>query len=91
MPPFLKQGLLALQVPATPMSWNLSVDDGTSSYQLSLGQAMQQGYNFLVDGHNMIFQVAFAATGVVSYKVCEWKISTEELPSPCFTSIVSLL
>uniref|UniRef100_A0A8C3QZ67 Zona pellucida glycoprotein 2 n=1 Tax=Cyanoderma ruficeps TaxID=181631 RepID=A0A8C3QZ67_9PASS len=55
-------------VPATPMSWNLSVDDGTRIHQLSLGQAMQQGYNFLVDGHNLIFQVAFAATGVVSYK-----------------------
>ncbi|NWW19652.1 ZP2 protein, partial [Falcunculus frontatus] len=58
----------ALQVPATPMSWNLSVDDGTRIHQLSLGQAVQQGYNFLVDGHNLIFQVAFAATGVVSYK-----------------------
>ncbi|NXU62295.1 ZP2 protein, partial [Horornis vulcanius] len=55
-------------VPATPMSWNLSVNDGTRIHQLSLGQAMQQGYNFLVDGHNLIFQVAFAATGVVSYK-----------------------
>uniref|UniRef100_A0A8C3MAS0 Uncharacterized protein n=1 Tax=Geospiza parvula TaxID=87175 RepID=A0A8C3MAS0_GEOPR len=56
-------------VPATPMSWNLSVDDGTRVHQLSLGQAMQQGYSFLVDGHNLIFQVAFAATGVVSYKL----------------------
>ncbi|NWV74489.1 ZP2 protein, partial [Dasyornis broadbenti] len=55
-------------VPAAPMSWNLSVDDGTRIHQLSLGQAMQQGYNFLVDGHNLIFQVAFAGTGVVSYK-----------------------
>uniref|UniRef100_A0A8U7PB87 Zona pellucida glycoprotein 2 n=1 Tax=Corvus moneduloides TaxID=1196302 RepID=A0A8U7PB87_CORMO len=62
------QGSPALQVAATPMSWNLSVDDGTRIHQLSLGQAMQQGYNFLVDGHNLIFQVAFAATGVVSYK-----------------------
>ncbi|NXE89230.1 ZP2 protein, partial [Menura novaehollandiae] len=55
-------------VPATPMSWMLSVDDGIRIHQLSLGQAMQQGYNFLVDGHNLIFQVAFTATGVVSYK-----------------------
>ncbi|NXS82211.1 ZP2 protein, partial [Erpornis zantholeuca] len=55
-------------VPAAPTSWNLSVDDGTRIHQLSLGQAMQQGYNFLADGHNLIFQVAFAATGVVSYK-----------------------
>ncbi|NXC36589.1 ZP2 protein, partial [Campylorhamphus procurvoides] len=55
-------------VPATPMSWTLSVDDGTTVHQLSLGQAMQQGYNFLVDGHSLILQVAFTAVGVVSYK-----------------------
>lgn len=91
MPSFPKQGFLALQVPAAPMSWNLSVGDGTRTHQLSLGQAMQQGYNFLVDGPNLIFQVAFAATGVVSYKVWEWRISTEELLSPCLASTVSLL
>lgn len=73
------------------MSWNLSIDDGTGTHQLSLGQAMKQGYNFLVDGHNLIFQVAFAATGVVSYKVCERRISKEEPPSPCLASTVSLL
>lgn len=73
------------------MSWNLSVDAGTRIHQLSLGQAMQQGYNFLVDGPNLIFQVAFAATGVVSYKVCEERISSEELPSPCLASTVSFL
>ncbi|NWR93994.1 ZP2 protein, partial [Furnarius figulus] len=55
-------------VPATPVSWTLSVDDGTTIHQLSLGQAMQQGYNFLVDGHSLILQVAFTAAGVVSYK-----------------------
>ncbi|NXU72994.1 ZP2 protein, partial [Oreotrochilus melanogaster] len=55
-------------VPVTPMSWILSVDDGTRIHQLSLAQAMQQGYSFLADGHNLVFQVAFTATGVVSYK-----------------------
>ncbi|NWW73621.1 ZP2 protein, partial [Climacteris rufus] len=55
-------------VAVPPKSWNLSVDDGTRIHQLSLGQAMQQGYNFLVDGHNLTFQVAFTATGIVSYK-----------------------
>uniref|UniRef100_A0A8B9MN27 Zona pellucida glycoprotein 2 n=1 Tax=Accipiter nisus TaxID=211598 RepID=A0A8B9MN27_9AVES len=60
--------LLLCQVPAAPMTWTLSVDDGTRIHQLSLGQAMQQGYNFLADGHNLILQVAFTATGVVSYK-----------------------
>ncbi|NXG21408.1 ZP2 protein, partial [Grallaria varia] len=54
--------------PAVPMSWTLSVDDGSTIHQLSLGQAMQEGYNFLVDGHSLIFQVAFTAPGVVSYK-----------------------
>ncbi|NXP02821.1 ZP2 protein, partial [Thinocorus orbignyianus] len=55
-------------VPATPMAWTLSVDDGTRIHQLTLGQAMQQGYNFLADGHDLIFQVAFGATGVLTYK-----------------------
>ncbi|NXT03200.1 ZP2 protein, partial [Jacana jacana] len=55
-------------VPATPMAWTLSVDDGTRVHQLTLGQAMQQGYNFLADDHNLVFQVSFAATGVVSYR-----------------------
>ncbi|KFP07992.1 Zona pellucida sperm-binding protein 2, partial [Calypte anna] len=55
-------------VPVTPMAWILSVDDGTRIHQLSLAQAMQQGYSFLADGHNLVFQVAFTATGVVSYK-----------------------
>ncbi|KFP70023.1 Zona pellucida sperm-binding protein 2, partial [Acanthisitta chloris] len=52
----------------TPMTWTLSIDDGTRIHELSLGQAMQKGYNFLVDGHDLIFQVAFTATGVFSYK-----------------------
>uniref|UniRef100_A0A8D0KS26 Zona pellucida glycoprotein 2 n=1 Tax=Strix occidentalis caurina TaxID=311401 RepID=A0A8D0KS26_STROC len=55
-------------VPAAPMTWTLSIDDGTRIHQLSLEQAMQQGYNFLVDGHNLTVQVVFTATGVVSYK-----------------------
>lgn len=69
-----KEGSSALQVPPTPMTWTLSIDDGTRIHQLSLGQAMQQGYNLLVDGHNLVFQVAFTATGVVSYKVGEHRI-----------------
>uniref|UniRef100_A0A8C5U742 Zona pellucida glycoprotein 2 n=1 Tax=Malurus cyaneus samueli TaxID=2593467 RepID=A0A8C5U742_9PASS len=46
----------------------LSIDDGTRTHQLSLGQAVQKGYNFLIDGPDLTFQVAFAATGVVSYR-----------------------
>ncbi|NWR69637.1 ZP2 protein, partial [Centropus unirufus] len=58
----------AFQVPTVPMTWILSINDGTRTHQLSPGQAMQQGYKFLVDGRNLIFHVAFTATGVVSYK-----------------------
>lgn len=78
VPSLPKEGSPALQVPAALMAWTLSIDDGTRIHQLSLGQAMQQGYNFLADGHNLIFQVAFTATGVVSYKVGEQRICTEE-------------
>lgn len=77
--PFLSKDLLLCQVPAAPMTWALSVDDGTRIHQLSLGHAMQQGYNFLADGHNLILQVAFTATGVVSYKVGEQIVGTEEM------------
>ncbi|NWS37679.1 ZP2 protein, partial [Probosciger aterrimus] len=52
----------------SPVNWTLSIDDGSTIHQLSLGQATQQGYNFLTDGRNLILQVAFTATGVVSYK-----------------------
>lgn len=60
------------------MTWTLSVDDGTGAHQLSLGQAMQQGYNLIADGRNLIFRVAFTATGVVSYKVGKQRAGTEE-------------
>ncbi|CAM4607052.1 unnamed protein product [Lepidochelys olivacea] len=50
------------------MAWILSIDDGTRTHRLSLRQAMQQGYTFLADSNNLIFQVSFGATGVASYK-----------------------
>ncbi|NXR06815.1 ZP2 protein, partial [Semnornis frantzii] len=65
---FMEVSSLALQLPAALMPWTLSVDDGTRAHQLSLGQAMQQGYDLIADGRNLIFRVAFTATGVVSYK-----------------------
>lgn len=77
MPSLPKQGSPALQVLTTPVNWTLSIDDGTTIHQLSLEQAMKQGYNFLTDGHNLIFQVAFTATGVVSYKVGEKRTGME--------------
>uniref|UniRef100_A0A674JEV2 Zona pellucida sperm-binding protein 2 n=1 Tax=Terrapene triunguis TaxID=2587831 RepID=A0A674JEV2_9SAUR len=50
------------------MAWILSIDDGRTPHRLSLWQAMQQGYTFLADSNNLIFQVSFGATGVISYK-----------------------
>nr|XP_025040822.1 zona pellucida sperm-binding protein 2-like [Pelodiscus sinensis] len=50
------------------MTWIVSIDDGTRTHRLSLRQAMQQGYTFLADGNNLIFQASFGATGVMSYK-----------------------
>ncbi|NXN95543.1 ZP2 protein, partial [Rhinopomastus cyanomelas] len=55
-------------LPVTLMTWTLSIDDGTGTHQLTFGQATQQGYSLLVDSSNLILQVAFTATGVVSYK-----------------------
>ncbi|POI28836.1 hypothetical protein CIB84_007414, partial [Bambusicola thoracicus] len=50
------------------LSGTLTIDDGIKVHQLSLGEAMQHGYSFLADGHHLVFQAAFTATGVVSYK-----------------------
>uniref|UniRef100_A0A8C3I2S0 Zona pellucida sperm-binding protein 2 n=1 Tax=Chrysemys picta bellii TaxID=8478 RepID=A0A8C3I2S0_CHRPI len=58
-----------LQTTESQMAWILSIDDGTRTHRLSLRQAMQQGYTFLADSNNLIFQVSFGATGVTSYKV----------------------
>ncbi|OXB72744.1 UNVERIFIED_CONTAM: hypothetical protein H355_009925 [Colinus virginianus] len=60
--------LSAPQVQAAAMTGTLTIDDEIGVHQLSLREAMQQGYSFLADGHHLVFQVAFTATGVVSYK-----------------------
>uniref|UniRef100_A0A8D2KTS2 Zona pellucida glycoprotein 2 n=1 Tax=Varanus komodoensis TaxID=61221 RepID=A0A8D2KTS2_VARKO len=44
------------------------IEDGTQMRKLSLRQAMQQGYNFLMDDNRVIIQVSFDAAGVASYK-----------------------
>ncbi|XP_074867208.1 zona pellucida sperm-binding protein 2-like [Carettochelys insculpta] len=49
------------------MTWIISIDDGTRMHRLTLQQAMQQGYTFLADSDNLIFQASFGATGVTSY------------------------
>jgi len=56
------------------LTGTLTIDDGIKVHQLSLGEAMQHGYSFLADGHHLVFQAAFTATGVVSYKVGAWSL-----------------
>ncbi|XP_072205058.1 zona pellucida sperm-binding protein 2 [Excalfactoria chinensis] len=55
-----------VQVAALPGT--LTIDDGIRVHQLSPGEAMQHGYSFRADGHQLVLQAAFTATGVVSYK-----------------------
>ncbi|XP_042293779.1 zona pellucida sperm-binding protein 2 [Sceloporus undulatus] len=50
------------------IEWIVSIDDGTQTHSLSLRQAIQQGYTFLMDGNHIIFRVPFDAMGVVTYK-----------------------
>ncbi|XP_015732951.1 zona pellucida sperm-binding protein 2 isoform X1 [Coturnix japonica] len=55
-----------VQVAALPRT--LVIDDGTRVHQLSPGEASQHGYSFQADGHSLVLQAAFTATGVVSYQ-----------------------
>ncbi|KAL8175476.1 UNVERIFIED_CONTAM: hypothetical protein K2H54_026055, partial [Gekko kuhli] len=55
-------------VAEAPMEWIVSIEDRTKTHTLNLRQALQQGYTFLTDGSNIIFQVSFDATGVAAYK-----------------------
>ncbi|XP_074866797.1 zona pellucida sperm-binding protein 2-like [Carettochelys insculpta] len=55
-------------VTESQMTWIISIDDGTRTHRLSLREAMQQGYTFLADSNNLIFQASFGATGVTTYK-----------------------
>ncbi|XP_062820328.1 zona pellucida sperm-binding protein 2 [Anolis carolinensis] len=50
------------------MEWIVSIDDGTKEHSLSLRQAIQQGYTFLMDGNQIIIRVPFNARGVATYK-----------------------
>uniref|UniRef100_H9G5H2 ZP domain-containing protein n=1 Tax=Anolis carolinensis TaxID=28377 RepID=H9G5H2_ANOCA len=49
-------------------TWIVSIDDGTKEHSLSLRQAIQQGYTFLMDGNQIIIRVPFNARGVATYK-----------------------
>ncbi|XP_021267509.1 zona pellucida sperm-binding protein 2 isoform X2 [Numida meleagris] len=55
-------------VQAAAMTGTLTIDDGIREHQLSLREATEQGYSFLADRQRLVLQVAFTATGVISYK-----------------------
>ncbi|XP_052535760.1 zona pellucida sperm-binding protein 2 isoform X1 [Tympanuchus pallidicinctus] len=55
-------------VQVAALAGTLTIDDGIRVHQLSLEEATQHGYSFLTDGHHLVFQAAFTAIGVVSYK-----------------------
>ncbi|XP_070617288.1 zona pellucida sperm-binding protein 2 [Erythrolamprus reginae] len=64
----IQPGMMGPEVAASGMEWVVSIEDNGRIYDLSLRQAIRQGYVFLADSSNIIIQVPFNARGVSVYQ-----------------------